>query len=113
MWSQTEDEDSDGLLTSDIHESVDNPAVGSPDASLGSHRSKQAEEAPCLSVQRALRMITGHQEHFDTEKHNRFKMWLTNLFSHVATETGADVEKKTQKQQHKLADQSPHHSLSF
>lgn len=94
MWSQTEDKDSDGLLTSNIHESVDNPAVLSPDASLGLRRSKRANEAPSLSVQREQRTITGHQEHFHLEKHNRFKMWLTNLFSHVATETGADVKKK-------------------
>lgn len=45
MWSQTEDEDSDGPLTSEIHESVDNPAVRSPDASLGMHRSERADEA--------------------------------------------------------------------
>lgn len=61
-------EDSDCLLASDIHESVANPA------SLDSHRFKPADGAPCPSVQRELKMITGHQEHLHVEKHNKFKM---------------------------------------
>lgn len=97
MWSQTEDEDSDGPLTSKIHESVDNPAVRSPDASLGMHRSERAAEA----VGSEGAMITA-QEHFHREKHNGFKVWLTNLFTHVATKQVLMLKK------HKLAEQPPH-----
>lgn len=79
MWSQTEDEDSDGLLTSDSHESMDDPAVPSPDASLGLLTSNRAVGAPCPSFQRELRMTPGQQEHSHKEKTNRPTVLVVNL----------------------------------
>lgn len=66
-WSQTEDEDTDGLLTFRVHESVDNPAVLSPGALLCPLPSKRWWWRGTLTAV-SEGMIAGHQEHFLKEK---------------------------------------------